>query len=513
MPTLMVPAHPGLAISRGRPGHVLAAMSAGMAVVVAATAMLNVALPEMIRATGATQTEALWVINAYSLVFAALLLPASALGDLIGRRRTFVTGLALFSGFSAATALVTDPMALTVLRALAGAGAALVMPVSLTIVTAAFSRDERGRAVGIWAGVAGGAGTLGLIVGGAMLEVLDWTSIFWLSAIVGVATLLATLAVVTESRDVDAAPLDAPGALLSIVGLGGVIYAIIEQPSRGWADASVLAGLIAGTLGVVAFVAWELRRQRPMLDPRLFRGHAFGTGSLSIALQFAAGFGLFVIVFQYLQFTLGYSTLEAAAAVVPQGLGVMLAATVADRVARHLGLRLTGAAGLILTAGAFVYLAVITDGASSYWELVPGMVLAGAGLGLSNAAATVSILSGAPEHAQGSAAGVSNAARQIGGALGIAAMGSLLNHTYADNVDLSGLDAEAASTASGSIAGAQQVAGTLGNGGADLLLSAQAAFVDGFHASLWLGAAALAVAALVLLVAGPRRADRDEVGR
>lgn len=490
--------------ARGKPGHVLAATSGGLAVVVAAQAMLNVGLPDLARATGATQTDALWIVNAYALVFAALLLPASALGDLIGRRRTFVAGLLIFGGASAATALVTDPTTLIVLRGLAGVGAALVMPVSLTIITAAYSAEERGRAVGVWSGVAGAAGTLGLVLSGALLELFDWSSIFWLSAGVAAVVLLATLAVVPESRDEHAPPLDLPGALLSVVGLGGLVYTIIEQPEKGWGHTGVLVGSIAGAVGLLAFVAWELRRREPMLDPRLFAGRAFGTGSLSVALQFAAAFGLFVIIFQYLQYTLGYSTLEAGAAVVPQGVSIILAAGAADRAARRLGLGATGAIGLAVLACGFALLAVLTDTGGSYWALLPGMVLTGTGLGLASAAGTTSILSGAPEHAQGSASGINNTAREVGGALGIAGMGSLLNSTYASNIDVGSLSGEAAGAARSSIVSAQQVASELGPRGKELALSAQSAFVDGFHASLWLGAAALGLAAVVTLVFGPR---------
>lgn len=498
-----------ISAARGKPGYVLAAMSGGLAVVVAAQAMLNVGLPDLARDTGATQTDALWIVNAYALVFAALLLPASALGDLIGRRRTFVAGLLIFGGFSVATALASDPTTLIVLRGLAGVGAALVMPVSLTIITATFSAGERGRAVGVWSGVAGGAGTLGLIISGALLEVFDWTSVFWLSAGVSAIALLATLVVVAESRDGKAPPLDLPGALLSVVGLGGLVYTIIEQPQKGWDDTGVLVGLIAGVVGLIAFVVWELRRREPMLDPRLFAGRAFGTGSLSVALQFGAAFGLFVIIFQYLQYVLGYSTLEAGLAVVPQGLGIILSSVAADRAAQRLGLGATGAIGLALLAGGFALMAVMTGIGSSYWSLLPGLILAGAGLGLASAAGTTSILSGAPEGAQGSASGVNNAAREIGGALGIAAMGSVLNSTYASNVDVGGLSGQAAGAADSSIVVAQEVAGGLGRRGAELALSAQSAFVDGFHASLWLGAAALGLAAVVTLVFGPRAGDVD----
>ncbi len=489
---------------RVKANQVLAVMSGGLAVVVAAAAMLNVGLPDLTRATGATQTNALWIVNAYSLVFAALLLPASALGDLIGRRRTFIAGLVLFGGFSVATALSTDPTTLIVLRGLAGVGAALVMPVSLTIITATFPASERGRAVGVWSGVAGGAGTLGLIIAGLLLEVFDWTSIFWLSAVVSVLTLAATVAFVPESRERRAPPLDLPGALTSVIGLGGLVYTIIEQPQNGWGNPTVLASLIAGVLGLTAFIILELRRDQPMLDPRLFRGRALGTGSLSVALQFAASFGLFVIIFEYLQFSLGYSTLAAGLAVVPQGLGIMVTAILSDRAARKLGLGATGGIGLALLAGGFALLAIMTAAGSSYWALLPGLIVAGAGLGLSSAAATTSILSGAPRHARGSASGVNNAAREIGGAIGIAAMGSLLNSTYSSNVDVHGLAAGQAHTASGSIVGAQQVASTLGARGQDLVLSAQGAFVDGFHAALWLAVVVLGLAAAILFVVGPR---------
>jgi EmrB/QacA subfamily drug resistance transporter len=497
---------------RTSPNKILAVMSGGLAVVVAAAAMLNVGLPDLARTTGATQNEALWIVNAYALVFAALLLPAAALGDIIGRRRAFVGGLAIFGGFSAATALVSDPTVLIALRALAGVGAALVMPVSLTIVTASFSEEERGRAVGVWSGVAGGAGTIGLIIAGSMLELFDWTSIFWFGAAVSALTLVATLFFVPDSRDENAPAFDPIGTLSSVVGLGGLVYAIIEQPEKGWEDPGVVTGLIAAVVGLTLFVAWETRRERPMLNPRLFTERAFSTGTLSVALQFAAAFGLFVIIFQYLQFTLGYSTLEAGAAVVPQGLGIMATAVLSDKAARKIGLGYTGAIGLAVLAGGFILLAVLSDVTSSYWALLPGLLVAGAGLGLASAAGTTSIMQGAPEHEQASASGVNNAGREVGGAIGIAAMGSVLNSTYSNNVNTNGLPDSAAHAAGDSIVGAQQIASSLGAKGTDLAVSAQGAFVDGFHAALYLGAGGLGLAAVILLVFGPRvtRADADE---
>jgi EmrB/QacA subfamily drug resistance transporter len=498
-----------------RPGRVLAVLCGGSAFVFAAVSMVNVGLPALARDIGATQTEALWVVNLYSLVFAALLLPASAIGDLVGRRRTFVVGLGLFAAFSVLSALVRDPALLIATRGAAGLGAAMVMPTSLTIITATFPVEEKGKAIGIWAGVSGASGTLGLVLSGAMLEVFDWTSIFWVCAVASAAGVVATLALVPESRDEQAAPFDVGGALLSALGLGGIVYTIIEQPENGW-TAGVLVATAFGVVGLVGFVAYELRRSRPMLDPRLFASRAFGTGSLSLVLGFGAALGLFVIIFQYLQYTLGYSTLEAGLAVTVQGVGIVGAAGASDALSRRLGLGVTGGIGLALLAAGFALLAVMSDGDSSYWALLPGLIVAGVGLGLSSAPATTSILSGAPAHAQGSASGVNNAAREVGGALGIAAMGSALNSTYADQVNLSGLSGSAADAARESLPGALQVAESLGARGAQVAANAQSAFVDGFHASIWIGTAALVVSAVVLLLVGPRRGhvrlDQDVQG-
>ncbi|HZO37338.1 MAG TPA: MFS transporter [Solirubrobacteraceae bacterium] len=488
-------------------GRELAVLSLGLAAVVSAQAMLNVGLPDLARDIGATQTQALWVVNAYSLVFAALLLPAAAIGELVGRRRAFLTGLGIFAGAGIAGALVRDPTLLIVLRGLAGVGGALVMPISLTIITATFPAEQRGKAVGIWAGVSGAAGTLGLVIAGVLLDPFGWTSIFWLSAGLAVLALAATVMVVPESRDEQAAPLDVPGTALAVAALGGIVYGVIEQPQRGWSDAGVLIGLIGGTVALIVFVLVELRRERPMLDPRLFGNRAFGTGNLSVALQYATAFGLFVIIFQYLQYALGYSTLESGLAIVPQGAAIVLSAGLADGVGRRLGLGLTGAIGLGLIAGGFALLAVLVDVDSSYWDLLPGLMIAGAGIGLSGAAATASALSGAPAHARGSASGINNASKEVGGAIGIAAMGALLNSGYSSNVDVHGLNPAQAGVARDSIAGALSIVDSLGARGASLASSAQEAVVSGLQSALWVGTGVLALAAVVLLVLGPRAGE------
>jgi EmrB/QacA subfamily drug resistance transporter len=502
-PDLSASASPRSPTSDIRPGRILAVLCGGSAFVFAAVSMVNVGLPELARDIGATQNEALWVVNLYSLVFAALLLPASALGDIIGRRRTFVVGLGIFAGFSVLSALVRDPALLIGTRGAAGLGAAMVMPTSLTIITATFPPEEKGKAIGIWAGVSGASGTLGLVLSGAMLEVFDWTSIFWVCAVASVVGIVATLAFVPESIDEQAAPFDKGGALLSAVGLGGVVYTIIEQPAKGW-ETSVVVALAVGLLGLLGFVAYELRKQQPMLDPRLFTGRAFGTGSLSLVLGFGAALGLFVIIFQYLQYTLGYSTLEAGLAVTVQGVGIVVAALLSDGLSRRIGLGPTSGIGLTLLAAGFALLALMSDVDSSFWALLPGLIVAGVGLGLTSAPATTSVLSGAPAHAQGTASGVNNAAREVGGALGIAAMGSALNSTYSGSIDVTGLPRGAAEAASDSLPGALKVAEGLGERGARFAADAQSAFVDGFHSSIWIGTGALVVSAVVLFAVGPR---------
>ena len=479
--------------------RVLLVMCLALATVVSAVASLNVALPDLARDTGASQTELQWIVNAYALVFAALLLPAGSLGERFGRRRVLLIGLAIFGTGSLAAMAVDDPTALIALRAVLGVGAALVMPATLSLITTEFPPDQRERAVGVWAGVAGASAILGLLAAGTLLEFASWTSVFALNAVLAALAIVGARAV-PESADPGEARLDPVGAWLSATGLGAIVYAIIEGPERGWGDTLTLGALGLGAAALAGFGAWELRRRQPMLDPRLFRGRRFAAGTLSITLQFLAFFGFVFLILQYLQLVKGMSPLTAALGMVPMALTLMTLARRAPKIVERLGVRRAAPLGLALMALGFATLALL-DTTSTYWLLLAGLVPLGAGMGLATTPATHAIVSGLPQSKQGVGSAVNDAAREVGGALGIAILGSILNDAYRTGMvsAVRSLPPELAEPAQHSLGFALQLAERGGNSGPDLAAIAQQAFVDGLSTAL--GVAALTLTATAVLVA------------
>ncbi|MBB4664219.1 MFS transporter [Conexibacter arvalis] len=455
----------------GQRRSILVMMCFALATVVSAVSSLNVALPDMARDTGATPTQLQWVVDAYALVFAGLLLPAGAIGDRFGRRRTLLAGLAIFGAGAAVATTLSDPGALIAVRAAMGLGAALIMPATLSIVTATFPAGERDRAVGAWAGVAGGSALLGLLVSGALLEVAAWSSVFALSVVLAAVAIVGTVRVVPARERHERKPLDPLGGALSALALTALVWAFIEGPQRGWGDGLVVGGFAAALALGAAFVVWELRRAQPMLDPRLFLLRGFGAGSLSVFVQFFAAFGLIFVLLQFLQLVLGWSPLEAGAALAPMALVMVAVAPRVPRLVERVGVRPVGPVGLALMAVGLVVLSTM-DAGSSYWHLLAGGLTLGLGMALATTPATTAIVSSLPDAEQGVASAVNDAAREVGGALGIAVLGSVL----ADRV------------------------GEIGPG------MDATAFVDGFGAALLVGAAVLAVGAVVVALRAPSAA-------
>jgi EmrB/QacA subfamily drug resistance transporter len=450
--------------------RVLLMMCFALATVVSAVSSLNVAIPDLARATGATPTQLQWIVDAYALVFAGLLLPAGALGDRLGRRRILLTGLGIFGIGAGIATTVSDPNALIAVRAFMGLGAALIMPTTLSIITATFPPGERDRAVGAWAGVAGGSALLGLVFSGALLEVAHWPSVFGLSLALAAVAFAGTLRFVPAREALDPKPLDPLGAVLSALSLSALVWAFIEGPQRGWSDSLVAGGFVGALVLGAAFVGWELRRSEPMLDPRLFALRGFSAGSLSVFVQFFAAFGVIFVLLQYLQLVLHYSPLQAGLALAPMAVMMITVAPRVPRLVARFGVRPVGPVGLALMAGGLAVISTMGID-SSYWHLLAGCLLLGLGMALATTPATAAIIDSLPEAKQGVASAVNDAAREVGGALGIAVLGSVL----ADHV------------------------GRLGPG------MDPAAFVDGFSAALLVGAGVLATGALIVAWRAPSR--------
>jgi len=483
-------------------------MCLALMMVVAAVASLNVALPGIARDTGASQTELEWIVDAYAIVFAALLLPAGAIGDRFGRKPLLAVGLALFGAASLAALFVDSPGTLIAIRAVLGVAAALIMPVTLSVITTIFPPEERGKAVGTWVGVAAGGAVIGLLTSGILLHFFSWSSIFALNVVLAAVALAGTLLVVPATRESRPPRLDPIGTLISVLGLAAIVFGTIEGPDRGWSDPLTLAALVGGFAGVGLFIVWELNRREPMLDPRNFLRRGFGAGSLSITVQFFAFFGFLFLVLPYLQLVLGYSPLQAAFALLPMAAVVIPLSRFAPKIAGRVGVRITGPMGLGLMATGFVMLSTLgTD--ASYWHLLAGLLPLGAGMALSGSPATTAIVASLPREKQGVASAINDVSRELGGALGIAVLGSILNTAYRSGVEqhTAALPTALADKARGSLGAAQAIGHRLGAG--DLAGHANSAFVDGVSLALVAGAVALVGGAIFVGLRAPGRAESE----
>jgi EmrB/QacA subfamily drug resistance transporter len=486
--------------------------------------ILNVALPTLVRELGANASQLQWIVDAYALVFASLLLTAGSLGDRYGRRLVLGSGLLVFGAGSVLSAFATSPGSLIGFRALMGIGGALIMPSTLSIVTNVFPAAERGRAIGIWAGFSGIGIAIGPVIGGWLLESFWWGSVFFINVPVIALAILAGLFLIPESRDPAATPLDPVGAVLSTLGLTALVYGLIEAPSHGWTDGSILASFAAAVVLLGAFVIAELRVRHPMMDVRLFENRRFTAASLGTALVFFSLFGSLFFLTQYLQFVLGYGTLEVGVRLVPVALALMVAAPMSARLTERLGTKVVVTGGLTLVTLGLLILATAST-ASGYGLVVTSLVTLGFGMGSTMAPATEAIMGALPRERAGVGSAVSTTVRQVGGVLGVAVLGSLLSSVYGTRLldTLRGLPAGLGSAASDSVGAAVGIAARIGGEpGRALVSTAHSAFIHGMDVSLLAGAGVALLGALVALLFLPARAaapvpddagtDRDEVG-
>jgi EmrB/QacA subfamily drug resistance transporter len=393
--------------------------------------IVNVALPTLVRELDADVSELQWVVDAYTLVFAGLLLLAGALGDRFGRRRTLLAGLLVFALASAGAAYAGGVQALILARAIMGAGAAFIMPATLSLLVSVFADErERATAVGIWAATAGVGVALGPVVGGVLLDRFWWGSIFIVNVPLCLAAIAIGRAVVPDSRDPRPRRIDWLGVVLSGAGLVALVWAVIEAPSRGWTSAPVLAaGAFAGAM-LVAFVAQQRRTPEPLLDLRLFGDPRFSAASVTVAVLFFALFGFLFLSTQYLQFVLGLSPVAAGVRVLPYAGAMIVFASLSAGLVQRFGTRRVATAGMALFAAGLAVAATVTT-ATGYGRLAVAFVLMGAGMGLAGAPATESIMRSLPPERANIGSAVNDTTRELGGALGVAIVGSIMSSLYA----------------------------------------------------------------------------------
>ncbi len=477
----------------------LGVLCLSLVMVIVGNTVLNVALPTLVRELDATSTQLQWIVDVYSLVFAGLLLTGGALGDRFGRKGALTIGLVVFAGGSGMAAMADSAGQLIVTRGIMGVGAALVMPATLSILTTVFPPQERARAIAVWAGLAGAGAAIGPVAGGWLLENFWWGSVFLVNLPLIAVAVVGGRFLVPTSRDPRQPPLDVVGAGLSIGALASLLYAIIEAPNHGWTGGPTLEAAGVGLAFGIAFAAWELRAEYPMLDLRFFRNRRFSAGSAAITLVFFAMFGTFFLLTQYLQLVLGYSALEAGLRTLPAPLTIMVTAPMSARLAERFGTRAVVATGLATVAvGLGIASTLGVD--SPYGVLAASLVVLAAGMGLTMAPSTAAIMSSLPLGKAGVGSAVNDTTRELGGALGVAVLGSLAASHYAAAVGRAdGLTGPPAAAARRSLGSALQVAGTLGaERGTAVAAAARDAFVDAMGVSLTV-AALVALAASVLI--------------
>jgi EmrB/QacA subfamily drug resistance transporter len=474
--------------------------------------IVNVALPSFVRELGASSSELQWIVDAYTLVFASFLLLAGNTGDRHGRKPTLLAGLVIFGGGSLASALAGSASVLIATRAIQGFGAAFIMPSTLSILTNVFPAEERGRAIGIWAGISGLGVAIGPITGGYLLENFWWGSIFLINVPIIVVAVLGTIFIVPNSRDHHAPKLDLVGTALSVATLVTLLYAIIEGPNRGWTDGVIVGAFVVGLLLLGAFIVWEAHSDHPMLDISFFKNPRFSAASAAVTLVFFSLFGALFFLSQYLQFVLGYDALQSGVRLLPVAAALVVAAPLSASLVSRFGTKYIVTLGLACVAASMVIFSRATT-TSGYGLVAVVLVVIGTGMGLAMAPATDSIMGSLPQDKAGVGSAVNDTTREIGGALGVAVLGSITASSYRATISASAVykaataqSPAAAAAIKDSVGGAAEVAARLPAGAAAAVTTAaNEAFVHALNHTVIVGAVIALAGAIIALVFLPAR--------
>lgn len=490
---------------------ILAVLCLSLLIVFVGNSSLNVAIPTMARDLHATESQLQWVVAAYSLVFAGLLLTSGAIGDRYGRKGILQVGLVIFLVACVAAALSSDVGQIIGARASMGLGAALIMPSTLSILVNVFPPHERTKAIATWAAVTGAAGAIGPVASGLLLNHFWYGSIFLINVPIVLVALVAGAVLVPKSRDPEEARLDPIGAILSIIGIVALVYGLIEAPEQGWTSAMTLVWFGIAAVVLFAFALWELHTDEPMLDVRFFENRSFSTGTAGMILIFLSMFGVMFLLSQYFQLILGYSPLGAAVRLLPTAPIMVIVAPLTPRLSARIGANRTVGLGMgLISIGLFSLRITAID--TPYPMILACLVCASSGFALAMSPMTASIMSAVPQRRAGAGSAMNDASRELGAALGVAVMGSLAASQYRGAVgDLTarlpaGLQDTAQSSISGAIRIAAQLPGPLGD---TVRVGASNAFIDGIHIAVTVGSALALIAAVLVVRYLPRQITHD----
>jgi len=491
----------------------LAVLCVSLLIVSLDNTILNVALPVIVRTMHASSSQLQWIVDAYALVFAGLLLVAGSLGDRLGRKWVFAAGLALFAAGSATAAFSSTPDRLIAARAFMGVGAAAIMPSTLSVLTNVFTEtDERSRAIAIWSGTSGLGLAIGPVVGGWLLTHYWWGSVFLVNVPISLVGLVATIFVVPNSKDPASKRPDPLGSALSIVGMGLLLWGIIAAPSHNWSSPMVLGALGAGTAVLAVFVLFERRSSHPMLELSFFRSRRFSAAMGAMGLVMFALMGALFLLTQYLQFSLGYSALATGLRILPIAAVLLAAALLSSVLVRWFGTKPVVFTGMGLIVASLALLSRVSVH-GTYGDSMAALFLMGAGAGLAFAPCTESVMGSLPLERAGVGSATNGAALQTGGALGVGVLGGLLNARYQDHMAQvlahHQVSPPVLHLITGSVGGALAVAARVGGSfGAELASAARGSFVSGMDLAVTVGAAAVGGAAVVVLAVLPNRGER-----
>jgi EmrB/QacA subfamily drug resistance transporter len=501
----------GTPVFRDHPIAALAFICLSVFVISVDATIVNVALPTLSRELDADTAQLQWIVDAYTLVMAGLMLSMGSLSDRFGRRGWLSAGLAVFAITSAVASQVDSADTLIWARAAMGVGAAVIFPTTLSLITNIFADPvKRAKAIGLWAAMVGVGVAAGPITGGWLLEHFSWGSVFMVNVPIAAVAIIGGILFVPTSRDPSAPRVDVPGLILSTIGITALVYTVIEAPNWGWGSVHSAAGFAVAVVVLATFAMWEWHTPHPMLDVSVFANRRFSGGSLAVTAGFLTLFGFIFVITQYFQFIKGYSAFETGVRLLPVAISIAVASIVGPRIVERIGTTTVVVAGLAIFAAGLAW-ASTADTATPYVEIATQMLMLGGGLGLTTAPATESIMGSLSADKAGVGSAVNDTTRELGGTLGVAIVGSVFASIYSSRLGSSAvvnaLPAEARATMERSMAAAQQVIGRLPQPVIpDVRAAVNTAFLDGLQVGSLVSAGIAAAAAVVVAVLLPARA-------